>query len=776
MYLISICGTVSADVYGIPVIKWTEVEDEEDIQVEDTIKDFISEGISERIEVVRSMLRSMGDGEISASAYDVAWVALVEDVSTSGVPQFPSALEWISNNQHPDGSWGDWILFSAHDRIISTLACVIALKTWSVHPEKVQRGLQFIERNLGKIEDEKAEHMPIGFEVAFPNLLEIAKGLDIEVPDSPFLQEIYAMRNLKLSRIPKDIMHMMPTTLLHSLEGMGGLDWEKLLQLQCEDGSFLFSPSSTAFALMQTKDEKCLNYLQKVVQRFQGAVPNVYPVDLFEHIWAVDRLQRLGISRHFEAEVRECLHYVHRYWTQKGICWARNTRVEDIDDTAMGFRLLRLHGFKVSPDLFRNFKKGKEFVCFAGQSNGAVTGMYNLYRASQVQFPGERILDEAKSYAYKFLRQKQACNELDDKWIIMKDLPGEVRYALDIPWYGSLPRLESRIYIEQYGGKNDVWIGKTLYRMPIVNSDTYLELAKADFNNCQAFHRLEWNSLEKWYTECGIFRELGIGRRNALVSYYLAAASLFEPERSAERLAWAKSAILIESLVSYFHSEGTSAAEKNKTSFLDEFRSKRSMKWAQINRRSLLKTNKSEQELVFILLKFLHQLSLNSHSVPASEKFSHICETWEKWVMKLDNGEGNKFGEEADLLVQTIRISADVRDKTLPNVASHPTFIQLSSLANKLCGQLRGIQNKQVWEDRNGQLVNGEGIMMRQDIDSNMQQLLQLVLQNSDSTSTDLDANLKQTFFSVARSFYYIACCNPVTVNDHIAKVLFERV
>ncbi|KAK8948912.1 hypothetical protein KSP39_PZI005113 [Platanthera zijinensis] len=32
-------------------------------------------------------------------------------------------------------------------------------------------------------------------------------------------------------------------------------------------------------------------------------VPNVYPVDIFERLWAVDRLQRLGISHHFEAEI-----------------------------------------------------------------------------------------------------------------------------------------------------------------------------------------------------------------------------------------------------------------------------------------------------------------------------------------------------------------------------------------------------------------------------------------------------------------------------------------
>lgn len=46
------------------------------------------------------------------------------------------------------------------------------------------------------------------------------------------------------------------------------------------------------------------------------SVPNVYPVDLFEHIWAVDRLQRLGISRFFRSQIVECVNYVRRYTTK----------------------------------------------------------------------------------------------------------------------------------------------------------------------------------------------------------------------------------------------------------------------------------------------------------------------------------------------------------------------------------------------------------------------------------------------------------------------------
>jgi len=87
------------------------------------------------------MLYSKEDGEISISAYDTAWVALVKNVDLGGnSPQFPSCLEWIANNQLPDGSWGDSEIFLAHDRMLNTLACVIALRSWNMHPEKCEKG------------------------------------------------------------------------------------------------------------------------------------------------------------------------------------------------------------------------------------------------------------------------------------------------------------------------------------------------------------------------------------------------------------------------------------------------------------------------------------------------------------------------------------------------------------------------------------------------------------------------------------------------------------
>ncbi|KAG5055297.1 hypothetical protein AAZX31_03G136700 [Glycine max] len=745
---------------SLATLKFREINVEDDIEEEQDIGALVANEIKKRVDTIKSILGSMEDGEITVSAYDTAWVALIEDVHGTGVPQFPSSLEWIAKNQHPDGSWGDKELFSAHDRIINTLACVIALKTWNMHPEKCEKGMAFFRENLGKLQNENVEHMPIGFEVAFPSLLDMARGLDIEVPNnSPILNKIFAMRNVKLTRIPRAMRHKVPTSLLHSLEGMSGLDWKELLKLQSQDGSFLFSPSSTAFALMQTKDQNCHNYLNKVVKRFNGGVPNVYPVDLFEHIWVVDRLERLGISQYFQQEIKDCLSYVYRYWTEKGICWARNSNVQDIDDTAMGFRLLRLHGYQVSADVFKNFERNGEFFCFTGQTTQAVTGMFNLYRATQIMFPGERILEHGKHFSAKFLKEKRAANELVDKWIIMKNLAEEVAYALDVPWYASLPRVETRFYIDQYGGESDVWIGKTLYRMAYVNNNNYLELAKLDYNNCQALHLIEWGRIQKWYSESRL-EEFGMNRRTLLLAYFVAAASIFEPEKSRVRLAWAQTSILLETITSY-----VSDAEMRKA-FMKKFsdclnRRDYSIGW-RLNR------NRTGHGLAETLVATIDQISWDILVSHGHEIGYDMHRNWEKWLSSWHR-EGDKCKGQAELLAQTINLCGG--HWISEDQVSDPLYQSLLQLTNNLCNKLRCHQkDKELESSNSGTNVNS---MITQEEESKMQELVQLVHQKS---PTGIDFNIKNTFLTVAKSFYYTAFCDSRTVNFHIAKVLFDEV
>ncbi|XP_062196666.1 syn-copalyl diphosphate synthase, chloroplastic-like [Phragmites australis] len=287
------------------------------------------------IDAIRAALRSIGEGESSISAYDMAMVALLKNLDGGDGPQFPSGIDWIIQNQLPDGSWGDDDFFMFSDRIISTLACVVALTSWNIHTDKCERGLLFIQENMWRLADEEEDCMLVGFEIAFPSLLEMAKDLDLDIPyDEPALEAIYAQRNRKLAKIPRDVLHAMPTTLLHIIERMVDLDREKLLKLRCLDGSFRCSPAVTATGLKQTGDKKCFEYLDGIIQKFNGGVPCIYSLDVYERLWAVDRLTRLGISRDFTSEIEDCLDYIYRHWTPEGLGHTKNCPVKDIDDTA----------------------------------------------------------------------------------------------------------------------------------------------------------------------------------------------------------------------------------------------------------------------------------------------------------------------------------------------------------------------------------------------------------------------------------------------------------
>lgn len=731
------------------------------------------------VDEIRAMLTSMSDGDISVSAYDTAWVGLVPRLDGGEGPQFPAAVRWIRNNQLPDGSWGDAALFSAYDRLINTLACVVTLTRWSLEPEMRGRGLSFLGRNMWKLATEDEESMPIGFELAFPSLIELAKSLGVH--DFPYdhqaLQAIYSSREIKMKRIPKEVMHTVPTSILHSLEGMPGLDWAKLLKLQSSDGSFLFSPAATAYALMNTGDDRCFSYIDRTVKKFNGGVPNVYPVDLFEHIWAVDRLERLGISRYFQKEIEQCMDYVNRHWTEDGICWARNSDVKEVDDTAMAFRLLRLHGYSVSPDVFKNFEKDGEFFAFVGQSNQAVTGMYNLNRASQISFPGEDVLHRAGAFSYEFLRRKQAEGALRDKWIISKDLPGEVVYTLDFPWYGNLPRVEARDYLEQYGGGDDVWIGKTLYRMPLVNNDVYLELARMDFNHCQALHQLEWQGLKKWYTENRLM-DFGVAQEDALRAYFLAAASVYEPSRAAERLAWARAAILANAVSTHL---------RNNPSFRERLEhSLRCRPYEETDGSWLNSSSGSDAVLVRAVLRLTDSLAREAqpiHGGDPEDIHKLLRSAWAEWVReKADaadsvcNGssaveqEGSRMVHDKQtclLLARMIQISAG---RAAGEAASEDGDRRIIQLTGSICDSLK--QKMLVSQDpeKNEEMMSHVDDELKLRIREFVQYLLRLGEKKTGSSET------RQTFLSIVKSCYYAAHCPPHVVDRHISRVIFEPV
>jgi hypothetical protein len=62
-------------------------------------------------------------------------------------------------------------------------------------------GQLFIQENMWRLAHEEEDWMLVGFEIALPSLLDMAKDLDLDIPyNEPALKEIYAERERKLAK------------------------------------------------------------------------------------------------------------------------------------------------------------------------------------------------------------------------------------------------------------------------------------------------------------------------------------------------------------------------------------------------------------------------------------------------------------------------------------------------------------------------------------------------------------------------------------------------
>lgn len=99
--------------------------------------------------------------------------------------------------------------------------------------------------------------------------------------------------------------------------------------------------------------------------------------------------------------------------------------------------------------------------------------MLYLYEASFLSTRGETILDEARGFTAKILKDHLKYNVINN---IDESLGLLVDHALELPLHWRMLRLEARWFIDVYGRRRDM-------------NTTLLEFAKLDFNMVQAIHQ-----------------------------------------------------------------------------------------------------------------------------------------------------------------------------------------------------------------------------------------------------------------------------------------------
>jgi halimadienyl-diphosphate synthase len=308
-------------------------------------------------------------GRLGASAYDVAWLARLSDGASV---RWPQLTDWLLDNQWLDGSWGGTIRYY-HDRILSTLAAVIALKEHSDGKkevkEAIRQGVRYIWNNLQFLHHDPIEL--VGFELILPTLMAQARLLHLDVPRH---SGGYArIRGEKLRLLPLEMMYAPGTSVAFSLEFLGenGLS-HSMQHLQGKNGAIANSPATTAYFLQQQGNHKAIDYLEKVLA-LSGGVPAFYPFRTFETAWVLEHLSFGGfaLDRLVEPSVWKSLKLA---LGNQGTGIDPLFGINDGDTTAVTLHVLALGGHTVDPMILHHFEEStsRSFQTFAFERNASV--------------------------------------------------------------------------------------------------------------------------------------------------------------------------------------------------------------------------------------------------------------------------------------------------------------------------------------------------------------------------------------------------------------------
>ncbi|GMI77052.1 terpene synthase 21 [Hibiscus trionum] len=227
--------------------------------------------------------------------------------------------------------------------------------------------------------------------------------------------------------------------------------------------------------------------------------------DLVRKLPLIDAVQRLGVSYHFEKEIEDELEKI--YHDMKS-----NDVEDDLYTTALRFRLLREHGYRVSSGTFNKLKD--EEGNFKASLMSDVRGLLELYEASYMRIHGDDILDEAISFATAQLTL--ALPTLDHP------LSEQVDHALKQTIRRGLPRVEARNFI-------------SIYQDMESHNKALLQFAKIDFNLLQLLHRKELSEICRWWKDLDFTRKLPFARDRVVEGYFWIMGVYFEPQYSLGR-------------------------------------------------------------------------------------------------------------------------------------------------------------------------------------------------------------------------------------------------
>ncbi|KAJ4841255.1 hypothetical protein Tsubulata_025937, partial [Turnera subulata] len=315
--------------------------------------------------------------EVPASPYDTAWVAMLPSPNFQEAPFFPQCAKWIVNNQLSDGSWG-----LPHRNPLLVKDALSSTLACILALNKWNIGEEQMNRGLQFIEFNSAftfdekQYTPIGFDIIFPTMIEYAKDLNLNVPLRSI--DINVMLRKKNQELKRGRMDLY--LIHHPPQQLPSITFEILV----------------------------------VFVTFGDAAPTIYPLDWYARLCLVDTLIRSWLLGEEEIFL-------------------------DGASCAMAFRTLRLNGYDVSSEVFHQFTEEQFDNSLDGYLKDA-KAVLELYRASELIYSDEPLLEKQNSWTSHFLKQELFNGSIfADK--LCKDISVEVHDALIFPYHVDLERL-----------------------------------------------------------------------------------------------------------------------------------------------------------------------------------------------------------------------------------------------------------------------------------------------------------------------------------------------
>ena len=356
---------------------------------------------------------------MTTTAYDTAWVARLDELDK---PMSEQALEWLRSHQLADGSWGAENPRYYHDRLICTLAAVIALAKRGQVQDRIwwRRAQLALQTVIEGLRVDPAE--TIGFEMIVPTLLAEAEALGLmQCRDRGLLDRLARQRAAKLAALPGGMISRFVTVAFSAeMVGPDGLHLLDIENLQEANGSVGHSPSATVYFLLygNRQDTVALDYLRNVVSDSgDGGAPVIAPSDVFEIAWVLRNLALIGSLDHESlALCQPHLDFLEATWEPgRGVPQAAGYTPKDGDDTGLVYEVLTRFGRAADLEAVLHYEEDKYFRCFALEANPSVSA--NIHVLGALRHAGLGVQYSSVRKVLGFLRRTQTMKLFwFDKW------------------------------------------------------------------------------------------------------------------------------------------------------------------------------------------------------------------------------------------------------------------------------------------------------------------------------------------------------------------------